>query len=64
MGLDYIMSQQDRHMSNIALLNRGMYPLFDNGECLGIGTIGFFSQNYRIYMERKSSHMLNLVNIL
>ncbi len=36
MLLDYLLSQQDRHYSNIALINDRMYPLFDNGESLGI----------------------------
>lgn len=49
--LDYIMLQQDRHMSNIALVNKKFYPLFDNGECLGLGPIGFFSSNFRKYTE-------------
>ena len=52
MILEYILSQQDRHYSNIALLNDKMYPLFDNGECLGVGSIGFFSENYRKYVRR------------
>lgn len=50
--LDYLLSQQDRHYSNIALINDKIYPLFDNGECLGIGSIGQFSQNYRKYVQR------------
>lgn len=50
MLLDFIMSQQDRHMSNIALCNNRLYPLFDNGECLGIGSISYFSQNFRRYI--------------
>lgn len=50
--LDYLLLQQDRHKSNIALLNNKMYPLFDNGECLGLGAIGYFSENYRVYVKR------------
>lgn len=50
MLLDFILSQQDRHMSNIAICNNNLYPLFDNGECLGLGSISYFSQNFRKYV--------------
>ena len=42
MLLDYILLQEDRHYSNLAVVNNRLYPLFDNGECLGIGSIGYF----------------------
>lgn len=58
--LDYIMSQQDRHMSNIALCNGKMYPLFDNGECLGLGSIGPFSKSFRRIV--KSGKILGDIN--
>ena len=61
MILDYILSQQDRHYSNIALLNDKMYPLFDNGECLGIGSIGFFSENYRKYVRRLNRNYIKKI---
>lgn len=52
MILDYMVEQQDRHMSNIAVCNGRLYPTFDNGECLGIGGIGYFSRNFRNYVEK------------
>lgn len=48
---DFIFSQQDRHMSNIALINNNIYSMFDNGECLGIGVIGHFSSMHRRYVK-------------
>lgn len=48
---DFIFSQQDRHMSNIALVNNNIYSMFDNGECLGIGAIGHFSGMHRRYVK-------------
>ena len=50
MILDFIMLQQDRHMSNIAICNNKIYPLFDNGECLGLGAVGMFSSSFRNYV--------------
>ena len=50
--LDFLMSQQDRHMSNLALLNGEIYPLFDNAESLGLGGIGYFSENFRQVVKR------------
>lgn len=52
MILDFVLSQQDRHYSNIALCNNRLYPLFDNGECLGIGSIGHFSANNRQFVKK------------
>ena len=52
MLLDYILLQQDRHFSNLAVVNDRLYPLFDNGECLGLGAISYFSSNFRTYIER------------
>ncbi|MCI8731908.1 MAG: HipA domain-containing protein [Lachnospiraceae bacterium] len=49
--LDYLMCQQDRHLGNIAVCNDKIYPMYDNGECLGIGSIGYFSNMYRKYIE-------------
>lgn len=57
--LDYLVNQQDRHMSNIALCNNELYPAFDNGECFNIGSIGQFSQNYRTYIERLDRNYLH-----
>lgn len=56
--LDYLMSQQDRHLGNLALVNERVYPLYDNGECLGVGVIGHFSNNFRMYIERKDKGYL------
>lgn len=50
--LDYLMSQEDRHAYNLALCNGKMYPLFDNGSCLGIGAISMQSEAYRAYIDR------------
>lgn len=52
MLLDYITLQQDRHMSNLAIKNGGIYPLFDNGDCMGVGGVGYFSAELRRYVER------------
>lgn len=52
MVVDYVLLQQDRHLSNIALLNGGMYPLFDNGECLGLGAISVMSESFRRYVRQ------------
>jgi hypothetical protein len=52
MILDFLVNQQDRHMSNIATCNGKMYPAFDNGECFNIGSIGAFSNNFRRYVLR------------
>lgn len=51
MILDYIVEQQDRHLSNIALVNGHMYPSYDNGECLGIVAQGYYSAQFRNYVE-------------
>ena len=56
--LDYLVNQQDRHMSNIALCNNEIYPTFDNGECFNIGSIGLYSQNFRVYVERLNKNYL------
>ena len=56
--LDYILLQQDRHYSNLAVVNNGLYPLFDNGECLGLGSISSFSRNFRTYIERLDRNYL------
>lgn len=58
MVLDYIVEQQDRHMSNIALCNDKLYPSFDNGECLRVGSVGYFSSNFRTYVERLDSEYI------
>lgn len=50
MLFDFLVKQEDRHMSNLALLNGRMYPLFDNGECLGLGIVSIFSANFRKYI--------------
>lgn len=50
--LDYLLSQQDRHLSNLAIVNGRFYPLFDNGECLGLSPISYFSNRFRQYIER------------
>lgn len=52
MILDYLMSQQDRHMSNLAIVNDKIYPLFDNGECLGLSAVSIFSDRFRKYVLR------------
>ena len=48
---DYLLSQQDRHYSNLATIGDRVYPLYDNGECLGIGAIGMYSQKFREHTE-------------
>lgn len=64
MILDFIMLQQDRHMSNIAVCNGHIYPLFDNGECLGVGTVGDFSNSFRRYvMHIDRNYIRSLINI-
>lgn len=61
--LDYLMSQQDRHMGNIALCNGAVYPMYDNGECLGLGSVGYFSGMYRKYIERcNTGYLRSLIN--
>jgi hypothetical protein len=59
MILDYILEQADRHMSNLALCNDGLYPLYDNGCCLGSDPIGYFSQQFRLYAERLQANYVN-----
>lgn len=62
--LDYLVNQQDRHLSNIALCNDRIYPAFDNGECFNLGSIGYFSENFRRYIERLDKRYLySLVNL-
>lgn len=62
--LDYLMSQQDRHLSNLALVNDLFYPLFDNGECLGISSIGYWSNKLRNAVERwGSDYVKNILPI-
>jgi hypothetical protein len=67
MVLDYIMGQQDRHMSNLAICNGKVYGLYDNGECLGLGTIGQMSENLKRYTENlgetKIREVINSMNI-
>lgn len=58
--VDYILAQQDKHMSNMALKNGYMYPLFDNGECLGIGTIGEFSKNFERHTLLNKNRVIKL----
>lgn len=52
MLLDYILLEQDRHLSNLAVVNDRLYPLFDNGECLGLGPVSHYSSEFRKYIER------------
>jgi hypothetical protein len=59
--LDYLTSQQDRHLSNLATCNGRMYPAFDNGECFGLGAIGLSSQSFRQYILRQDKHYLELL---
>ena len=58
MLLDYILLQEDRHYSNLAVVNNRLYPLFDNGECLGFNSISYFSSNFRSYVERLDKNYL------
>ena len=37
MAFDYVTCQADRHMSNIAIYNNDIYPLYDNGRSLALG---------------------------
>jgi hypothetical protein len=50
--LDYLLGQQDRHLSNLAIKNNEFYPLFDNGECLGLGYYSLWSDCFRRVVER------------
>lgn len=52
MIMDYIMVQEDRHFRNIAICNNRLYPLYDNGRCLGNGVIGTISKGNRNLVER------------
>lgn len=54
MIVDYILAQQDRHMSNLATINGKLYPLYDNGECLGLGSIGQYSNSFIRYVSTLS----------
>lgn len=63
MILDYIVEQQDRHLSNIALVNGHIYPSYDNGECLGIGAQGYYSAQFRKYVEANlKNRVRNLIS--
>jgi hypothetical protein len=50
--LDYLVEQQDRHLSNLALVNDRLYPLFDNGDCFGLGYVKEYSKVFRDTVER------------
>lgn len=63
MILDYIVEQQDRHLSNLALVNGHMYSSYDNGECLGIGAQGYYSAQFRKYVEANLKNRIkDLIN--
>jgi hypothetical protein len=49
--LDYLCGQQDRHLSNLATVNGRLYPLFDNGDCFGLGPIYGYSVGFRKTVE-------------
>jgi hypothetical protein len=51
---DYLTKQQDRHLSNLALVNDKLYPLFDNGDCFGVGFINEYSKMFRDTVKRLS----------
>lgn len=51
MILDYCMEQADRHTGNIALVDGRLYPMFDNGTCLGLKPISMYSEGFRRYVE-------------
>lgn len=51
MILDYCMEQADRHTGNIALVDGRLYPMFDNGTCLGLKPISIYSEGFRGYVE-------------
>lgn len=57
--LDYLMVQEDRHLSNIAICNRRMYPLFDNCCCMKSGEVGYYSMARERYIASKSWSILS-----
>jgi hypothetical protein len=52
---DFLTRQQDRHLSNLALINDRLYPLFDNGDCFGTGFVSEQSKIFRDAVLRLSA---------
>lgn len=50
--LDYLFAQEDRHYRNLAVCNNSVYPLFDNGRCLGTGAVTSISAGNHVAVER------------